>query len=837
GRTVEIHVLPCDATSARFSETPSNNAVKITFMPPTGMNTAVWVASSDVTPLDCAVGGPCLTLAVKIPDTTSVFPPYGLAGPARIEVTNSGQPAADVFTLNQPATTCDRLPETVFHQFTILPPANPFAGIADGSGTRILATLDGDDNLLVPLDYLAVLPAGVGAPIARFLSGSTDVRARSANPAPIVIPSSDYVRSFTIDGRPLPPLLRVDASGRVLFGTADGAQGILRIARNSAENPQPQDIYDFTDRLFGGKGPIIIDRVADGFSGTSGAAVPLRGLRSSATAVGFARDETLEGADLNGDGDMVDRIVQLVDAGDVTSTNTTQAVVDVHAHGLRVPAIESAGPLVAYLESETEQDADINGDGDRLDAALRVFRLSGMGSPAELTPTSPSLIADGAAVVNGRTLAISNGLVFHRAPEAPAAPVVTTRASQHTNGTEANRSSGSEGGCSAMALSGDGNVVAFESYATNLIDGGTTANSDVFVHDRRTGVTELVGVGNAGERCTVGRNVCVSVSDDGNRVLFFTGCSNLVPGGEAGDLLIRDRGASSTIRVSTMGVDGMGRGNQWSAISGDGKVVAFSNDRPDIVPGKTNGWRDVFVMEVGSNAIEPISIDPAGQFGTRGASDFPSLSRDGRFVSFTSGNDLDGQGPPTLTDIYVRDRCRSNGADVPGCTKKTTRVSVANPGGQGYRSTVSADGRFVAFEHSGCIVPGTCGPPFNAYEVYVRDFLLGFTELVSMTPAGQKLNGPSEEPAISADGRFVAFRSEAPDAVPDDGNGTSDVFVRDRLTGSTERASVRAIGLEGDGPSVEPRISADGRAVAFRSTATNLLASAETGGICANSGL
>jgi len=110
----------------------------------------------------------------------------------------------------------------------------------------------------------------------------------------------------------------------------------------------------------------------------------------------------------------------------------------------------------------------------------------------------------------------------------------------------------------------------------------------------------------------------------------------------------------------------------------------------------------------------------------------------------------------------------------------------------------------------------------------VRDLAAGTTELVSAGFGGQPSDG--RWPAISGDGRFVAFSSWASDLVPGDTNGFADVFVRDRATGVTTRVSVDSTGVEGNGPSQFPDITADGRLVAFFSDADNLVAQ-DTNGV------
>jgi Tol biopolymer transport system component len=198
-----------------------------------------------------------------------------------------------------------------------------------------------------------------------------------------------------------------------------------------------------------------------------------------------------------------------------------------------------------------------------------------------------------------------------------------------------------------------------------------------------------------------------------------------------------------------------------------------------------------------------------------------NVSADGRFVAILSfSTNLvpgDTNGAP---DVFVRDRQAGT----------TERVSVAIGGyssGGSLRegvSAVSADGRLVAFE-SGA---------FGRGHVFVRDRQAGATEVVSVAPDGALGNGFSNSASLSADGRFVAFSSEASNLVPGDTNGgigTSDVFVRDRLSGTTERVNVAPDGAQANGgSSFTGGISADGRFVAFQSTASNLVVGDTNGG-------
>ena len=165
-------------------------------------------------------------------------------------------------------------------------------------------------------------------------------------------------------------------------------------------------------------------------------------------------------------------------------------------------------------------------------------------------------------------------------------------------------------------------------------------------------------------------------------------------------------------------------------------------------------------------------------------------------------------------------------ASETGSAADTTRDSTATDGSQGdgasNQAAISADGRWVAFTSGATNL--VAGDTNSATDVFVRDRLTGATQRVSVSSTGAQADGASELPTISADGRYVAFRSLADNLVSGDTNGTWDIFVHDRATGITERVSVSSSGGQGTGTSRDPRVSADGRYVAFASTSANLVA-------------
>jgi Tol biopolymer transport system component len=181
-----------------------------------------------------------------------------------------------------------------------------------------------------------------------------------------------------------------------------------------------------------------------------------------------------------------------------------------------------------------------------------------------------------------------------------------------------------------------------------------------------------------------------------------------------------------------------------------------------------------------------------------------------------------------LLAVATSPTAASGSASAESLIGATARVSVSSTGAQAngasygdFGTTVSANGRFVAFESAGSnlVRDDTNG----LLDVFVRDLRTGRTRRMSLGRAGAESNGGSYGPAISANGRFVVFDSDATNLVTGDTNGFTDLFVRDRWRGTTRRVSTRRHGTQADGFSDGPAISADGRFVAFRSDASNLV--------------
>ena len=317
------------------------------------------------------------------------------------------------------------------------------------------------------------------------------------------------------------------------------------------------------------------------------------------------------------------------------------------------------------------------------------------------------------------------------------------------------------------SVSADGRWVAFESAATNLAPGDDNGTWDIFVRDRLLGVTVVVSVSSSG---IFANNISYlpAISGDGSCVAFYSDATNLVPGAPGGIFVHElQTGLTEVVSVDSSGNPGTSTGSNAS-ISRDGRLVAFDSSDA-LVPGDTDEWLDVFLHDRLTGVTELVSAASS-----TGPSYLPSLSADGRFVAFTSSaNDLVPGDDNGVDDVFVRDRL----------TGVIELVSVSSSGAQGnsfsYDPSISQDGRFVAFHSSATNLSVLEDAPFFD-DVFVHDRLTGVTELVSIDSFGNPGNGFSERSSISADGRHVAFESTSDNLVPAETGGLDQVYVRDR---------------------------------------------------------
>jgi Tol biopolymer transport system component len=395
----------------------------------------------------------------------------------------------------------------------------------------------------------------------------------------------------------------------------------------------------------------------------------------------------------------------------------------------------------------------------------------------------------------------------------PALAQSTTRVSVTSAGAQV-----SNGHSEGPSLSHDGRYVAFFSQAAGLVPFDTNTDEDVFVHDRYTGALERVSLTSAGAEA-IGNSAFPSISADG-RYVAFESWANFDPLyiNSAMDVYVYDR-QLDTIELATLNWLGQVNpfGNSLSAqISADGSCVVFESDSSQLVSDDNGAFTDVFLRDLLSNVTTRISVTSSG--GPSASHSYnPTVSGNGVLVAFeTVAANLVSGDTNSAADILLRNRFLGT----------TERVSISSTGEQANalssNAHISADGRFVAFESLATnLVPNDLN---GRRDIFVRDLLLGTTELVSLTSSGSQTNLHSHFPELSADGRYVTFRSAASNLHAGDTNTADDIYVRDRLLGTTTHLSKSSAGALGNSSSDLPAISGNGRLFAFNSNATNLVA-------------
>src|SRR3984957_15555886 len=360
-------------------------------------------------------------------------------------------------------------------------------------------------------------------------------------------------------------------------------------------------------------------------------------------------------------------------------------------------------------------------------------------------------------------------------------------------------------GGTSPSISADGRFIAFESDGP--VAGGSNPNGgdSVYLRDAQTGITTLESVTSAGETFTYGGTNPV-VSADGRFIAFES------PGPEPGgsnpngsdSIYLRDTLTGiTTLESVTSAGETFTYGGTSPSISSDGRFIAFESDGPVAGGSNPNGGDSVYLRDTQTGITTLESVTSAGETFTYGDTS-PSISADGRFIAFESDGPVAGGSNPNGTDtIYLRDTL----------TGTTTLESVTSAGETftygGTNPVVSADGRFIAFESPGP-EPGGSNPN-GSDSIYLRDTLTGITTLESVTSAGETFTYGGTSPSISADGRFIAFESDGPVAGGSNPNGGDRVCIGESQTGITTLESVTSAGETFTYGGTSPSISADGR--------------------------
>lgn len=454
--------------------------------------------------------------------------------------------------------------------------------------------------------------------------------------------------------------------------------------------------------------------------------------------------------------------------------------------------------------------------------------------------------------------------------------------------------SGGNVGAYAPSVSADGRFVAFVSASRDLVPNDTNEREDVFVRDRQTGLTKMVSINVSGTGGGDQHSSNPTITPDGRFVVFNSSSSNLVANDPTtllySAIFVRDLQLGVT-KLVTRNLTGDRRANGSSgslheaqAISADGRFIAFTSSSTDLVANDTNNRQDIFVRDMQTNTTTLISTGRAGsadvnedaahpvmtpdgrfvayrsaaaiyvrdlqagitkmvsvnRFGTgngnrpsdEGVHSSLAISADGRYVAFvSSASDLvEGDSGP-FQDVFIRDT-QSNTTSLVSVDSAGVSPGNAPSGGL----TMTPDGHFIAFT-SGASNLVSAVDSNNQQDVFLRNLTTNTTTLMSINRLGSAggsynaaLSGDFGAPAISDDGRYVSFTSNANDLTEiSDGNNTgilaSDVFVRDTQAGITRLVSINNTGTaSGNGSSGGPIMTPDGRYIVYGSGASDLVA-------------
>lgn len=853
GDAVEIRLSPSCDDSPGFAVDPAAHVVSIVFRPLNGPASLVVMAADcaalageidrcrqTTNPLlaSClqtgATAGPFELVSrdgatgfrFRFPDTDSLLRVAGdrrsLTGPTRIAVTKTDSPlpcnlltescesqpagaVACIDSLYAANGTCDREEHDTFATFTALPAANDYSALCTspsppctGEAVEMRLAVDARGNLLLPVDWSGVL-LGDGVPIARLLRGSSTLAAFPDRPGPINLPTRAHLASYSPQGGKLPPIFDPQASSAgelTLFGTADAPATVLRIARRLCDGGVRHELscsgdgdcpggscgaprFDFSTRMLDGVGPVIIP--AASYHVETRDPVPLDGLTQTDRMFAFVVPEQLDGVsspggeDLNADHDTNDEVLILMDRTSGTippigrGVATGRAATRVRELPYSFPAVAANHDVVAFLEPEasegsTKLQRDKNNDGDDTDTLLRVFQLKD-GSAQELT-TGMNVGADAAPRLNGRSVSVSRDMVFFRAPEAAAVIPEIELVTVADDGTQIT----DDAIAARPSLNRNGSLVAFETRDANLVRGAakdTNSVEDVFVRDRTTGRTERISVTDTGAQAS-DRSGSAAITPDGQFVAFDSLARLADDPPASDDVFLYDRRLGSVTLVDTNRRD--------PAISADAQVVLARNP---------NG--DLYVQQAGRSRLIARDTTSAG------------LSADGQVVVY----DRDRH-------VYVSDQA----------AQLTVQVDVSRAGqsanAASAHASISADGRYVAFMSRGDNL--VAGDTNGAADIFVYDRVARAIQRVSIGNDGAQGNAFSLSPCINGDGRYVAFESYASNLVDGDTNAAPDIFIHDRLAGTTMRVALDELGDAALSSAGFPfALSADGRAVAFES--------------------
>jgi hypothetical protein len=349
-------------------------------------------------------------------------------------------------------------------------------------------------------------------------------------------------------------------------------------------------------------------------------------------------------------------------------------------------------------------------------------------------------------------------------------PYISERVSTNSSGTQV-----ADQGAGRTSISGDGRFVAFESPSTQLVTGDTNSRDDVFVKDRQIGTVTRANTNASGNQMAAG------ILSNGN-----------------------------------------------VTISNNGRFVGFlASNNPGLVSGSVGNYRNAYIKDTHTGAIEIVSLTSTGTFST-GSVDGLSISANGRFVTFSSnGSDLVSGDTNAKYDVFVRDR-------LLGTTTIVTNTYLGTPSNNdSLPASISCDGAYIAF--SSVANNLVANDTNSGADVFLVDRVTNTIKDITITGNNSSGSFSSGSPQLSCDGSTIVFHSDASNLVANDTNASTDMFAYDIYDGSFERINVTSSGSQAasyvsDTPNTVKRVSYDGNLIVFESYDTAALVPGDTNG-------
>ena len=365
----------------------------------------------------------------------------------------------------------------------------------------------------------------------------------------------------------------------------------------------------------------------------------------------------------------------------------------------------------------------------------------------------------------------------------------------------------------ALAVTPDGRYVAFTSPSTNLLPG--VSGQQTFRKDLQTGEVKLASCSSSSIQANNG-TFSPSISADGRYVAFTSPANNLLAFPTSFSQVFRKDLQTNQVALCSS-TSGGAQGNNSSSetsMSSDGRYVTFRSSSTNLVPGVTGS--QVYRKDLQTNEVKLVSCNASGTEADQASKNI-SMSPNGRYVVFDSNATNLVPGGTSGVQVFRKDL--QTGA-VKLCSAD---ASGARGNGTSAVASMSGNGRYVAFESDATnLVPGVSGN-----QVYRKDVQSGEIVLGSRSASGAQGDNYNTSPALSSDGRFVAFGSNATNLVA--GVTGTQVLRKDLVTGTIVLASCDASGVQGDDSSFRPAVASDGRYVAFSSDAGNLVPGGTSG--------